>query len=105
MDSLTIAKEIKQRLVQKFGNEINQVVLFGSQSRGTADDDSDYDILVVLEHDYNWRMKRRISHSCYDVDLQYDVLTDVKVISVNELHSAKGRQPFIVNAMNEGVRL
>jgi len=39
------------------------------------------------------------------IDLQYDVLTDVKVISVNELHSAKGRQPFIVNAMNEGVRL
>ncbi|MCP4405868.1 MAG: nucleotidyltransferase domain-containing protein [bacterium] len=105
MDNLKIAKEIKQKLLQNFGDEINKVVLFGSQSRGTANGDSDYDILVVLEHDYDWRTRRRISHSCYDVDLEYDVFTDVKVISVNELHSAKGRQPFIVNALKEGIAL
>ena len=43
-------QEFKQVLVQRFGNEINTVILFGSQSRGMAQEDSDYDILVVLEH-------------------------------------------------------
>lgn len=105
MNRLAIAKEIKQRLLQNFGDEINKVVLFGSQSRGTAADDSDYDILVVLEHEYDWRTRRQISHSCYDVDLEYDVLTDVKVISIDELHSAKGRQPFVINALKEGIAL
>ena len=103
MDTLMMLEEIKQLLVQGFGNEINKVILFGSQSRGMAQEDSDYDILVVLEHEYDWRMRRQISHACYDIDLKYDVLTDVTVISLNELQSQRGQQPFIINAMNEGI--
>lgn len=103
MDKLKILKEIKSLLVQRFGDEITKVVLFGSQARETSQEYSDYDILVILNHDYDWQMKRKISHSCYEIDLKYDIITDVKVISRNELHSLKGKQPFIVNAMKEGI--
>jgi predicted nucleotidyltransferase len=103
VDTLMLLKELKQRLVQRFGDEIKYVILFGSQAKGMAQDDSDYDILVVLEHAYDWRMRRQISHACYDIDLKYDILTDVTVISLKELQSQRGYQPFIINAMNEGI--
>jgi predicted nucleotidyltransferase len=39
--------EIRQRLVDRFHPD--KIILFGSQARGTADDRSDVDILVVCE--------------------------------------------------------
>jgi len=39
--------EVKRRLVDGFHPE--KIILFGSQARGTADDRSDVDILVVCE--------------------------------------------------------
>lgn len=39
--------EIRQRLVDGFHPD--KIILFGSQARGTADDRSDVDILVVCE--------------------------------------------------------
>jgi hypothetical protein len=40
---------------------------------------------------------------CYEIDLKYDILTDVKLISRNELSTIKGKQPFILNALEHGL--
>jgi len=45
--------EVKERLVNGFGPE--RIILFGSQARGTADDRSDVDILVVCAFEGNRR--------------------------------------------------
>src|SRR5512136_1449449 len=93
---IKIVKELKALLFRRFGEEIKQVILFGSRSQGTAQPDSDYDILVILNNDYNWRKEHLILRTCYEIDLKYDILTDVKVISVRELQSIKGQQPYII---------
>lgn len=103
--SREILAELKALLTHRFGEEVKQVTLFGSQSQGMATEDSDYDILVVLQHDYDWRKEKEIINACYYLDLKYDILTDVKVISLNELHSPKGQQPYIVNALQKGVSI
>jgi hypothetical protein len=33
------------------------------------------------------------------------VLTDVKIISLNELNSLRGKQPYILNALEKGVSI
>ena len=45
MISNEILFEVRQRLVDGFAP--NRIILFGSQARGTADDRSDVDILVI----------------------------------------------------------
>jgi predicted nucleotidyltransferase len=45
MISNEILFEVRQRLVDGFAPE--RIILFGSQARGTADDRSDVDILVI----------------------------------------------------------
>jgi predicted nucleotidyltransferase len=46
-----ILKQFKSQLIQIFGNDIQDVILFGSQVTGKVHEDSDYDILIVLKSD------------------------------------------------------
>jgi predicted nucleotidyltransferase len=103
MDKHSVLREIKDLLVAKFGSEIERVILFGSQAEDAQRPDSDFDILVILKNPHDWRVRRQISEVCYDIDLKYDIRTDIKTISVGELREPRGRQPFIQRALKEGI--
>lgn len=102
---IEILNELKELLINNLGDIIDRVILFGSQVNGTAREYSDYDILVILKNDYDWKLRDKIIDLCYEIDLKYDILTDIKVISNSELQSLRGQQPFIINALAEGVRV
>lgn len=103
MDKKKILKELKALLIENFSDYIDKVILFGSQALNTAKEYSDYDILVILKKDYDWQLEDSILSLCYEIDLKYDILTDVKLISRNELSTIKGKQPFILNALEHGL--
>ena len=101
-----ILEELKKSLRDRFGNDIREVILFGSQAAGTAHKDSDYDILIVLRrhYDYDWKFRDRVTDIMYDTELRHDILIDTHLISVSELgHSPRGAQPVFVNAVRHGV--
>jgi hypothetical protein len=50
-------------------------------------------------------MENDILDACYEIDLEYNLVTDIKIISLQELGSLKGKQPFIVHAVAEGIPL
>ena len=103
MNSRLIVKELKQILVDKLGDDVAEVVLFGSQLKGTAHQDSDVDVLIVLNSDYDWKKKREISDLCYGIDLKYDIFLDTQLISLNELkNSIRGKHPLFTDALKEG---
>ncbi|MBL8050470.1 MAG: nucleotidyltransferase domain-containing protein [Anaerolineales bacterium] len=45
--ALKLAKEVRKRLTNTLGQPV-QVIMFGSQARGTATKESDIDLLVIL---------------------------------------------------------
>jgi len=101
---LMVLKEINDCLTQKFNNKIKNVVLFGSQISGKNTPLSDYDILVVCNEQYDWRFKNEIINSCYPIDLKFDIITDVLLISDYELnHTLRGSQPIFQNALKNGI--
>jgi predicted nucleotidyltransferase len=104
MDNKKLLAEIKEKLHSEFKGIIEKVILYGSQVKGKATDDSDYDILIIVNEDYDWRLKNQILDSLYDLDLKYDILIDAKIISLDELKTIKGVQPFILEAMQQGIR-
>ncbi len=103
-DKLTILQELKHLLQEHFHDDINDVILFGSQAKGTALEDSDYDVLIVLNRDYDWKYRNHICHVIYDMELEYDIFIDMHIISRHELfYTLRGAQPIFVNAVNKGI--
>ncbi len=105
LNNLELLTEIKQALQKEFPGIIDKVILFGSQVRGNANENSDHDILVVVNAEYDWKLKEKVLAVLYDFDLKYDILTDVKVISLAELTTIRGKQPFIQEAFEYGMTL
>ncbi|MBM3436006.1 MAG: nucleotidyltransferase domain-containing protein [Bacteroidetes bacterium] len=100
---MSIVKELKSLLIGNLGDEVAEVVLFGSQLKGSAQPDSDVDVLIVLKSDSGWKNRRKINDLCYEIDLKYDVFLDTQIITVNELQSGlRGKHPVFVNALKEG---
>lgn len=103
MDSIGILKALKKHLHDNLGSAVKEVILFGSRAAGTALEDSDYDVLVILAGDYNWHDENRILDLCYDIDLKFNILIDAHIISQSEIDSPRGRQPIFINAINSGL--
>jgi predicted nucleotidyltransferase len=101
---IMIVKELKRDLVSSFGDDINDVILFGSQASGKSAEDSDYDILILLSHDYDWRYRNLLFDKAFDVGLKYQVLFDLHLLSSNERNnSLKGKEPIIIHALEKGI--
>ena len=98
-------QELKSLLVKKYPEQIDQLILFGSQAEGTAREYSDYDLLLILNTPYDWRFENGIYDTCSDINVKYDIITDVKIISRQELQTLRGKQPYIQHALHNGITL
>ena len=101
-----ILAELKTELVQKYGNNISEIRLFGSRAKGKGREDSDYDLLILLKNDYDWKYKNEFLYTCFDFESKHDIFLDVKIISLNELHKTiRGLNPIYEDAINNGILL
>jgi len=104
MESIVLAREIKQHLNKHMNNIVSDVIIFGSRVKGTADNDSDYDVLIIINTDYNQKTKKIINGLCYDFDLNYNIFLDTQIISESELKNGlRGKHPVFKTALKEGL--
>lgn len=104
-ENLDLLNYINEKLKSDHGGLIKKVILFGSRVKGDARPYSDYDVLLILSQDVDWQQKDKIINSIADINLEKDILIDVHMISVSELMTIKGKQPYIQNALHTGVAL
>lgn len=91
-----------------YGNSLRYVILYGSRARGDFREDSDYDILVLVDMDIK-EARRLWTNLLMDVDWKYNEKYNMDIMSVivNFDHFNKWVRayPFYNNAWNEGVAL
>ncbi len=94
-------EEFVRRVLERYRDKIDNIILFGSVARGEAKEDSDIDILVVWKGDEaeGWRAMTGLA---FDVLLDVEEYISVKVL---ELEDLKAENPFIRNVMKEGVKI
>ncbi len=98
-------QELKKVLIDHLKEDIDRIILYGSRVGSSAVESSDYDVLIILKRPYDWKRKNRIYDVTYDVDLKYDILTDIKLIAMSELETLQGKQPYIRQALENGIEL
>lgn len=95
--------ELKKLLIKKYPEIIDKIILFGSRAENRENEFSDYDILLILKEQYNREFEENVLDIAYDIILKYEILTDLKFITNDELQTIKGALPFVQSAMNNGV--
>ncbi len=60
----------RELVLQRFGRDLDRVVLFGSRARGEAHEDSDWDVAVFLKRAITAADQRGVSEIGHDVMCQ-----------------------------------
>lgn len=102
-NKINILKNLKKHLQSSYELSVKDVILFGSQAFGKTNENSDYDILVVLRNDYTSKDENLIFDLCYDISLKHNIIIDTHIISEKELQSLKGKQPIFTKAIKSGI--
>lgn len=99
-------KELRRIVAHDFPGQLEQLLVFGSVARGTDTAVSDIDIMVVLNHSdtsLRWQFEKRLRDIAFPLELEYDVVFDLKLFFSKELGGKKGHTPFMENVFGEGV--
>ncbi len=95
---------LRARLETLYGSRLSELVLYGSQARGDAEQGSDIDVLVVL--------KGSIS-PCREIATTEDIVSDTSLefretiacAFVSEEQFNHERSPLLLNIRREGVAI
>jgi predicted nucleotidyltransferase len=81
-------------------------ILFGSKVQGTADDESDVDLLIVLPCPVTPEIRRQIVYTVFDINLLYESNISALIVSAEEWeHTALRVLPIHAVVEHEGVPL
>lgn len=102
-----ILADFATRMGSLFGDSLGSVVLFGSCARGDMNEESDVDILVLLnlpESEIR-SLRRTVSDVSSELDLEYGVVLSPVLQSYEEFEKYASASPFFANIRREGIKV
>jgi predicted nucleotidyltransferase len=98
-----ILEQFKRTLQALYGEQLENIILFGSQARGEAHSDSDIDLLIVTYKRLSKKEREKLINLISDISINDDLL-----ISFIEMLPSKFRSensPLLINIRREGIIL
>ena len=95
----------REILSKQFPGVVDQIIVFGSKAKGTATEDSDLDLLLVIR-DGDWKVKDAITQPGYLLALDRNAVPSMIVLTRKEWESLRIREaPFWQTVQRDGVAL
>ncbi len=98
-------KLVKTKLEKHYADKFDKLILFGSVARNEQRDDSDIDILIMMNtgHQLDWKEENTIFDDVSSVMINEGLPFDMKIFDKSMLNTIWAREPFMVNVLKEGV--
>ncbi|MBQ2879508.1 MAG: nucleotidyltransferase domain-containing protein [Anaerotignum sp.] len=90
-----------------YGSKLKSVILFGSCARGDFDDESDIDLMVLLDVPPQQipSERRKMRKTADRLDLEYDCVISAAFQSYDEFETYREASMFYTNVMKEGLKV
>jgi len=98
-----ILKILEQRLTTIFGLKLKKIILFGSYARGDYNNESDVDILMVIDEEHLSSYNTTLSQIELEFFSKYNLLFSIITENENYFDTNAARLPFLKNVNEEGV--
>jgi len=102
MDQTAFLNEIKAKVLKEDAGA--SLILFGSRARGDFREDSDWDVLVLISKDLDYKLKRKIRDDIYDVELEFEEPVST-IILEREKWKSYSYTPLYQNVIDDGKEL
>ncbi len=97
-----ILRALQKELKDTLGERVEKIILYGSQARGDARDDSDIDVLIVLKDGFKYgTMLKKTSKAVAKLSLENDVVISRAFATRQQYEQSK--IPFLMNVRREGI--
>jgi len=100
-----VYEELVQGILKTVSSSVINIILYGSVARGSATDDSDVDIAILVTDELTFEQSDSLSDFIVDMNLKYDKVFSVIDISAEKFEKWKSVLPFYKNVETEGVSL
>jgi hypothetical protein len=90
-------------LKSEFKGNLRKIILFGSRARGDYDDESDYDFILIFNM-LNPKIRKRLDDMIVDILIESGIVITDFALTEEQLSEMR-YEPFIINAIKEGVVL
>lgn len=104
----TFVSELIPKLREIYNNKnadnIKAIILYGSVARGTATEESDIDIAVILDG-YTEKMHDAMVEAVVDLELEYGKVISVLLIDTKQYNTWGHVSPFFKNVKKDGITL
>jgi predicted nucleotidyltransferase len=91
---------LKAELTALYGPRLKQILLYGSRARGDNREDSDYDVLVVLNPPFDWWEEiKRMAHISSQHTFDTGAVLSLRPVTEEQIHDQSG---FMHEVRREG---
>ena len=99
-----MVNQVKKHLIERYGDKIREIILYGSHARDEATKDSDIDLLVLVDDSVNPSdVRRSLSDLLFDILLEKRELISVIVLPKSFFENYN--YPIVINVRKEGIRV
>ena len=90
-----------------YAGHVKQIILYGSYARGDYREDSDVDIMVLVDlpQDSLWEYRKQMMNEVFDINMERETLVVPTTVNMEHFQEWLPLYPFYQNVINEGVEL
>lgn len=104
---LGILSDVKEEVLKIFGDQLKHLVLYGSYARNESDNESDIDIMILVEaSEEEVKAKRyRVADIMTELSIKHEKLISLTEVPLSRFKRYLKALPFYRNVDREGIEI